>query len=255
MSPTTQAEKFAAEYAENAGSEMLDTVKKVGKKSGRITLIALGVSMPHQIGFFIGLAPFAWHTPQQILQSVTVLSGSILIPVAVDLFITTCVQVIAARASTAFARKLALCLIVIPVLLSAFVNVIAPGPAVLRGAFGAIVLFIPMTEALRASLKPDFKQLEKAETEILAQVAKPTVESRKCPTGCGCGRHARKAKPAAKVSKPRTRTQAAPKAKPAQASIDTVMASLPAAPVSPAPTGLHTTSGLVIARTLDEAIA
>jgi hypothetical protein len=255
MSPTTpktQAEKFAAEYADSAGDEMLATVKKVGKKAGNITKIALGVSMPHQIGFLVGLAPLAWHTPQQILQSMTVISGSILVPVVVDLMITLCVQVLAARATTAAARKLALRLIIVPVLLSATVNVIAPGPAILRGVFGAIVLFIPMAEALRAALKPDFAQLEKAETEILAQVAKPPVEGRKCPEGCTCGKHTRKAKAAPKTRAPRKATAAR---RPAQASIDTVIGALPAAPVSPAPAGLRTTSGLVIARTMDEAIA
>lgn len=227
-SPKTQAEVFAAEYAEGVAVEMLDTVKKVGKKAGAITGIALGVSMPHQIGYLIGLAPLVWRTPQQALESVTVISGAVLIPVAVDLFITTCVQVIAARATTAFARKLALCLITIPVLLSAFVNVIAPGPAVLRGAFGAIVLFIPMAEALRAAAaKPDFKQMEQTEKAIVAQVAKPAPVGRKCPAGCGCGKHARKSP--AKARKTRAKAKAL-----APATVDQVLAALPPAPADPA---------------------
>jgi hypothetical protein len=249
-STPTQAQLFAAEYARNAGAELLSTVKQVGRKAGRITKIALGVSMPHQIGFLVGLAPLTWHTPREILQSVTVVSGSVLVPVAVDYLIMTCVQVITTRAVIASARKLALRLMIFPVLLSALVNVIAPGPWLLRGLFGAIVLFVPMAEGLRAAIKPDFKQVEAAETEIAAQVAPTPTPGRTCEPGCGCGKHTRK--PAARKSptRPRTRKPAAPK----PATLEQIMAGLPDAPVSPAPVGLTTSSGLYVARTLDEAL-
>ncbi len=253
-SPQTQAAEFAAQYAKDAGPEMLATVKNVGKKAGTVTGIALGVSMPHQIGYLIGLSPMAWHTPQQILGSLTGITSAIGVPVAVDFMIMTCVQVIAAKAATSFARKLALALILVPVLVSSTVNVIAPDPTILRALYGAIVLFIPMAEALKAALKkPDFKQLDQAETAIAAEVAKPAVAGRKCPAGCTCGKHTPKAK------KPAVRKAAAPRTRKApvktQTSIADVIASLPDAPVSPAANTLRTSSGLLIAHTMDQATA
>jgi hypothetical protein len=250
MTPVSQAQQFAAEYARNAAAELLATVKDVGHKSGRITKIALGVSMPHQIGFLVGVAPLTWHSPREVLQSVTVVSGSVLIPVVVDLMIMTCVQVVSTRAVVSSARKLALYLMIFPVLLSALVNVIAPGPWLLRAVFGAIVLFVPMAEGLRAAIKPDFRQVERAETEIAAQVAPAPTVGRKCEPGCGCGKHARKPATRKAPAKPRTRKPAAAK----HATLDQVMAGLPDAPVSPAPSGLYTSGGLVVARTLDEAL-
>jgi hypothetical protein len=236
----TQAQVFAAEYAKDVAAEMLGTVKKVGKKAGLVTKMALGVSMPHQIGFILGLAPLSWGTVREALGSVTIISGAVVVPIAVDFLIMICVQVLTTRAVEAAGKRRALLTMIFPVLMSGTVNVIAPGPWLIRAIFGAIVVFIPLAEGLRASIKPDFKQMDQAEAEIVAQVAPAVVEpatGRKCPTGCACGKHTRKAPVKAKT------TRKAPAVK-------------TTTKTAPTPTGLYTApTGVLIARTLQEATA
>lgn len=168
---TTQAQIFAAEYARNTASEMLDTISGVGKKAGRVSRIVLAVSMPHQIAFILGLAPLVWHSLEEILMSITLILGSVLIPVAVDYLILICIQIIAARGMAKPVKRGAIWVMAFPILLSATVNVLAPAPAIMRALFGLMVVLIPLAEGLRAFIRPDFAAIEAMETEVAAQVA------------------------------------------------------------------------------------
>jgi hypothetical protein len=173
---TTQAQLFAAEYAKNTAQEMLDTIKATGKKAGRVSRIVLAVSMPHQIGFILGLAPlrFGWDL-RMVLESLTLILGAVLIPIAVDYLILICIQIIAARGMAKSVKRLAIGVMAFPILVSGAVNVIAPAPLVMRALFGVMVILIPMAEGLRSFIRPDFSAIEQMETEVAAQVA-PAVE-------------------------------------------------------------------------------
>ncbi len=174
---TTQAQLFAAEYAKNTAQEMLDTIKATGTKAGRVSKIVLAVSMPHQIGFILGLAPlkFGWDL-RMVLESLTLILGSVLIPIAVDYLILICIQIIAARGMAKSVKRGAIGVMAFPILVSGAVNVIAPAPPVMRALFGVMVVLIPMAEGLRSFIRPDFSAIEQMETEVAAQVAPaPTV--------------------------------------------------------------------------------
>jgi len=168
---TTQAQIFAAEYAKNTAQEMLDTIAATGKKAGRVSRIVLAVSMPHQIGFILGLAPLRWDSLMHALESVTLILGSVLIPVAVDYLILICIQIIAARGMAKSVKKGAIGVMAFPILVSGAVNVLAPAPTVMRVLFGVMVVLIPMAEGLRSFIRPDFAAIEAMETEVAAQVA------------------------------------------------------------------------------------
>lgn len=169
----TQAQIFAAEYAKDTAREMLDTISGVGKKAGRVSKIVLAVSMPHQIAFILGLAPLAFHSLDEWLFSVTLILGSVLIPVAVDYLILICIQVIAARGMARSVKKGAISVMTFPIILSMGVNIIAPAPWLMRTLFGAMVVLIPLAEGLRAFIRPDFAAIEAMESEVASQVARP----------------------------------------------------------------------------------
>lgn len=181
MSPTTsQAQIFAAKYAENTAQEMLDTIKATGRKAGWVSRIVLCVSMPHQIGFILGLAPLTWSMDLRvILESITLILGSVLIPVAVDYLILICIQVIAARGMARSVKKGAIGVMAFPIIVSGAVNVLAPAPLVMRILFGVMVALIPMAEGLRSFIRPDFSAIEAMETEVAAQVSPSTPVGRK----------------------------------------------------------------------------
>lgn len=172
---TTQAQIFATEYAKDTAKEMLDTIKAVGRKAGRVTRIVLAVSMPHQIGFILGLAPLNWEGLSNILAGLTLILGSVLIPVAVDYLILICIQVLAARGMARKVKRAALVMMVFPILVSGTVNVVAPAPLLIRVLFGVAVVLIPMAEGLRANIRPDFRAIEQMETEVASQVEQPAA--------------------------------------------------------------------------------
>ncbi len=174
MSNQSQAQIFASEYAKDTAREMLDTIKATGVKAGRVSRIVLGVSMPHQIGFVLGLAPLHWALDLRVcLESITLILGAVLIPVAVDYLILICIQVIAARGMARSVKRAAIFVMAFPILVSGTVNVVAPAPVVMRVLFGVMVVLIPMAEGLRSFIRPDFAAIDAMESEVASQVAKP----------------------------------------------------------------------------------
>lgn len=170
MLSKTQAQLFATEYAKDTAREMLDTIKGTKTKAERVTRIALAVSMPHQIGFILGLAPLKWGTLREILESATLILGAVLIPVAVDYLILICIQILSARGAADSSKKLAFFGMLFPVGVSGAVNVIAPAPTLIRVLFGVAVVLIPLSQGIRAFTRPDFAKIERMETEIAGQV-------------------------------------------------------------------------------------
>lgn len=174
----TQAAIFAAEHAKNAATEALDTIKSNAKSAERVTMIALGVSMPHQIAFILGLVPLhfpttgGFHLVFAWLESITLIGGAFGIPVALDYLILICIRTLTARAASVVAKKVALWTIFFPVAVSGTVNVLAPAPLLVKALFGVAVVLIPMSQLVRVvSASPDFRKIEALETDIQKQVA------------------------------------------------------------------------------------
>jgi hypothetical protein len=170
----TQAYLFAVEYAANAAKKMMDTITEIGTNSARITKIALGVSMPHQIGYILALAVphMTWDlgNPSGFLESLTMVLLAIGVPIATDLLILNCIKVIGASAASRGSKRLALSLMLVPVAASGTVNFLAPAPTLIKVLAAFIVTVIPMSESLRAFTRPDFAKIEAMETETVAQV-------------------------------------------------------------------------------------
>lgn len=183
----TQAAIFGDEYAKDAARESLDDIKKNAMDADKVTKIALGVSMPHQAAFILSLVPLMFptsgdlkHVIIQWLESFTMISGAVAIPIAVDYLILICIRNLAQRAASAIAKKTAFWVMLAPITLSATVNILAPGPVLVRCLFGAIVVLIPLSQAVRVTgARPDFRKIGAMELDVRAEVASltPTTEN------------------------------------------------------------------------------
>jgi hypothetical protein len=190
---TTQARIFAKAYAKDTAAEMLAAIKANARDAERVTKIALGVSMPHQIGFILRLAPLQWDSVPHVLESVTLILGAIGIPIAVDYLILICVRTLAARGAAKASKITAFLAMLFPVGVSGTVNFLAPAPTLIRILFAIAVVLIPISQGVRAMNRPDFRKVQNMEIEVAEQVAEPSgkKKGRKCPANCECGRHNR----------------------------------------------------------------
>jgi hypothetical protein len=173
----SQAQIFVTEYAKNTATDMLQAIRQIGRRAGRITKIALSVSMPHQIGFILALAwpHMHWFGVSQALESITMILLAIAVPIATDLLILNCVETIGAAAAARGSKIRAFCIILVPVAASGTVNFLAPAPLLIKILAAFIVTMIPMGESLRF-IRPDFSKIERMEIEVAAQVTQPVVE-------------------------------------------------------------------------------
>ena len=181
----TQAAIFATNHAKNAAEEALSGIRKNARNAETVTKIALGVSMPHQIAFILGLVPLHFPTVGGTaavltgwLESFTLIAGAFGIPVAVDYLILICIRTLAAVAASRVGKRVAFTVMLFPVGVSGAVNVLAPAPALIRVLFGVAVVLIPLSQAVRvASQNPDFRKIEAMELEIQQVVPVPEDEA------------------------------------------------------------------------------
>lgn len=180
----SQAALFAREHAKGAAKKMLDALDEISKNSVRITKIALGVSMPHQIAFLLGLILPYLHVTTPVtnyallLQEITHIAGMLLlvggVPIAADLLIVNCIRIAGEPAASAGSKKVAMYIMVLPVSASIAVNVMAPAPHwILRVLAGFIVGVIPAAQILRIfGSHPDFAKIEAMELEVESKLAR-----------------------------------------------------------------------------------
>jgi hypothetical protein len=172
----SQAAIFAREHAKGAARRMLNVIDEIGANSARITKIAMGVSMPHQIGYILALAiphmVWGWNNPSGTLESITMVLLALGVPVATDLLILNCIKIVGATAAAHTSKVIAMSIMLLPVLASGTVNVLAPAPVLLKCLAGFIVTVIPMAEALRAFTRPDFAKIEQMEISVEAQLTR-----------------------------------------------------------------------------------
>lgn len=237
MSTTSQAQIFATEYAKNAAGNMLDVIKAIANRASLITKIALGVSMPHQIGYILALAVPHMHfnSPSGFLEAITMILLAIGVPIATDLLILNCIETIGAAAAEKASKRRAFVIMFIPVIASGTVNFLAPAPTLIKVLAAFIVVMVPVAQSLRF-IRPDFAKIERMETEVATQIAvAPAVDE------ALKAKRSESAKKAAETRKRNarkiTRTPKAPKAV-QQDTLASLFDGLEGVvPISPAPAG------------------
>lgn len=171
----SQAAIFAREYAAGAAQKMLDALDQISKNSVKITKIALGVSMPHQVAFLLSLVipHFSFANPVDAVHTISYLMLVLGAPVIADLLIVNCIKTTSQPAASAQSKKAALWIMSLPVIASAGVNALAPAPHwVLRVLAVFVVVAIPMSETLRVLVRPDFGKIEQMELAIEAKLVR-----------------------------------------------------------------------------------
>jgi len=172
----SQARIIALEYLDGLAVESTTNVKKVGRHVGWITYIVLACTTPHQMSYLVEKSTFSWNTAPHILESISYILICGCLPIAVDLFIVCCIRICATRGMHRGVKKAALILMVFPVVVSGFVNISAAATRWWAVVFAAAVMMIPMGEGLAAYARPDFKEIQKLEDEIIAQVVVEVVD-------------------------------------------------------------------------------
>lgn len=179
----SQAALFAREAAKGAARAMLDALDEIQKNSVRITKIALGVSMPHQIAFLLGLILPYLHVTTPVgdyallLQELTHILGMLLlvigVPIAADLLIVNCIRAAGEPAASYSSKKIAMLVMALPVIASIAVNVMAPAPHwILRVLAGFIVGVIPAAQIVKIVMRPDFAKIEAMELETESKLVR-----------------------------------------------------------------------------------
>lgn len=170
---TSQARIFAELYAKDAASKMLGVIDAIATRAKKITAIALGVSMPHQIGYLLSLAipHMRFNDPSGWLEAITMVLLTLGVPIATDLLILSCIETIGAAAASAKSKWHAFWLMIAPVTASASVNFLAPAPMLLKVLAAFIVAMVPMAVSLRFT-SPDFAKIEAIENEVAASVGR-----------------------------------------------------------------------------------
>lgn len=149
---TTQTQQFAAAYAADMARQMLRTIRFVRWAATAIMLIAMVTSYSHQAMYLAGIG-----APKL---------GAWLIPLAVDALTALCVKVTGTPGMAAAAKRMALQVLVFPVLASGAVNFVAPGALVVKVVFVVAVLMIPAAELVAGKIKPDFAAMDTMERDI-----------------------------------------------------------------------------------------
>lgn len=165
-----ESAKFAREFNKGTSSEMLTTIDTNSKEAERNSKIALYISIPHQALFLLSIIPFAFGSLIQILESLTLLGVAFGLPYLGDRLILMCIRNIATRVISAWDKAKAFMVLIPVAAMSAYLNIKAPGPDLIRWGCGALVALVPLYQVVR-SLRPDFQKAGDDEKEIRKQIA------------------------------------------------------------------------------------
>ena len=171
--PVSQARIFQERFAADAGENMRKTILRTIRRATILTVIALSVSMPHQMSYLVSkVGPHLHFEGWQIVDSVGMIMVAVSIPVLSDLLIINAIEQISSPAAS-FASKLrAMGALVVPLGVSGFVNFAASGPMTIKVLAAHIVFYVVISEILKF-VKPDWRKIDKIEHENLVEVNVP----------------------------------------------------------------------------------
>lgn len=189
--PTTNtptAAELAAQMATAAVPGMMKAVKNA-KKIGMVLLaLCLAITYPHAAEFLVSLphvGSAGWVIAALFDLGMLILAQIIQTPGLVREAKTRATWLLVALGGIAFATQMA-----------------APGATGIKLLFTSVVGLGLGTKWVIAAVRPDFEAIAEAEqaaAQTVAAVAPSKPSTRKCPQGCTCGKHAKKA-PARKAT-------------------------------------------------------
>ncbi|MBB2941838.1 hypothetical protein FB565_001542 [Actinoplanes lutulentus] len=146
----TLTQEFAAEYAKGAVPGMLRAIRTIKRANNLILVGALAASYLHQAHFLVSLGAgmFAW-----------------IVPAVFDLAMLSMLTVSQTAGMATDAKRAAMKILAVVVIISAAVNFAAPGPLGLRVIFALVVGLVAGVEWVAAKIRPDFAAIEAREVE------------------------------------------------------------------------------------------
>ncbi|MEU4694336.1 DUF2637 domain-containing protein [Actinoplanes sp. NPDC023714] len=147
----TLTQQFATEYAKRAVPGMLKAIRLIRLANKGIVVGAVAASYLHQAHFLetLGAGIFSW-----------------IVPAVFDLAIVSMLTITQTVGMAADAKRAALKVLVVVVVISAAVNFAAPGPLGLRIIFALVVGLVAAVEWVAGKIRPDFTAIENRETEL-----------------------------------------------------------------------------------------
>lgn len=174
----SQARLFAVEYARRAAREALDNLAKNARAAGKITVMALLVTMPHQISYLLGVATLHFGWSRAALESLTVVMAALLFPVMTDYLILICIRGLVARANSTRSMVVSGAGLVLACAVSATINFLPDNVLVIKLIMVGCVVYIAVSQILRvAGNKPDFDKVDGIETEAAARTETPNTKA------------------------------------------------------------------------------
>ncbi|MDI6098105.1 hypothetical protein QLQ12_05750 [Actinoplanes sp. NEAU-A12] len=155
MPTQTLTQQFATEYAKGAVPGMLRAIRMIKRANSLILIGALAASYLHQAHYLatLGAGMFAW-----------------IVPAVFDLAMLSMLTITQTPGMAADARRAAMKILSVVVIISAAVNFAAPGPLGLRIIFALVVGLVAGVEWVAAKIRPDFAAIEAREVEVITEV-------------------------------------------------------------------------------------
>jgi hypothetical protein len=162
MTTTTLTQQFATEYAKKAVPGMLKAIRLIRLANKGIVIGAVTASYLHQAHFLetLGAGIFSW-----------------IVPAVFDLAIVSMLTITQTVGMAADAKRAALKVLVVVVVISGAVNAAAPGPIGLRIIFALVVGLVAAVEWVAGKIRPDFTAIEHRETELVTATSHPTQDT------------------------------------------------------------------------------
>lgn len=159
--PRTLADRFAAKYARGVVPNALSAIGTVRRNTKVIAALALAVSTPHQGLYLYGLGH-----PHGGLSVVSAVFFAALIPLTIDLGILTMLTVTQTLGIAQRAKRRAMTVLAVLVVMSATVNFIADGPWQVRSLTALTTVILAAVEWVSSSIAPDFAALDTTERAV-----------------------------------------------------------------------------------------
>ncbi|MEV6306820.1 hypothetical protein AB0M02_46000 [Actinoplanes sp. NPDC051861] len=154
----TLTQQFATEYAKGAVPGMLRAIRTIKRANSLILIGALAASYLHQAHYLstLGAGMFAW-----------------IVPAVFDLAMLSMLTITQTTGMAADAKRAAMKILSVVVIISAAVNFAAPGPLGLRIIFALVVGLVAGVEWVAAKIRPDFAAIEAREVAVITEVRRP----------------------------------------------------------------------------------
>jgi len=163
MNTTSLTAEFRAEYAKGVVPAMLKAIKAAKRDTRLIVLAVLAITYHHQAHWLTtidGIGILGW-----------------VIPAVVDISMLRMLGIVQTAGMKFPAKRGALKMFAALAVMSAAVNVAAPGAVAARLIFGALVLIAAGVKVVASLVGPDFDEMEQNETAVQATPATEVDEA------------------------------------------------------------------------------